>query len=179
MTPKPLPCDFVIGHVPLTWREALWGYEHQWIDWTCLSDLATNKLSSEDHNKPAEVQLAGMQPVESAEAGTLAQNLANEEPSISEEKTKRKWLYLILRWLFENRSFFSDPLAIVEDLFCDFGHPLEIATFIRYMPPSDDYQPQHHTRAENESRMYENWRSYLDSAERQFGKASVRHNLSQ
>ena len=105
---------------------------------------------------------------------TLSRVLANTEPVVSEEILRQKWLYLILRWLFENREQFSDPLAMVEDIFCDFGHPLEIAKFIRYMPVTDNYDPRQHSKAENEERMFNHWREYLKTAEKQFGFNTVK-----
>lgn len=169
MTPQPLPTDFVLSRTLLTWREAAWGYEHQWIDWSCLSELAVRRLSSESESPPAEVELAGMLKNESAGAGDLARKLAREEPAVPQETVQKKWLYLVLRWLFENRSRFSDPFAVVEEIFCEFGHPLEIATFVHYMPPADDYDPREHSKGQNETRMLENWFEYLVSAENQFG----------
>jgi hypothetical protein len=174
MTPQPLPTDFVLGRTFLTWREALWGYEHQWIDWSCLTELAVERISSESKSHPAAIELAGMMKEETAGAGDLVRVLANTEPVVSEEILRQKWLYLILRWLFENREQFSDPLAMVEDIFCDFGHPLEIAKFIRYMPVTDNYDPRQHSKAENEERMFNHWREYLKTAEKQFGFNTVK-----
>jgi len=101
--------------------------------------------------------------------------LAGDEPVVPEGALRKKWLYLLLRWLFENRERFSDPLALVEEIFCDFGHPLEMAGFIRYMPPADGYDPRQHTKAENEARMLAHWRDYLTAAERHFGFAHGSH----
>src|SRR5215212_12203247 len=130
MIPTPLPTDFVLSKTRLTWREALWGYTHQLVDWTILRDLAIERLTPASESKSAEVQLAGLLPSECTEAEGLAQKLADAEPSLPEEAAQQKWLYLILRWVFENREQLSDPLSIAEEVFCDFGHPLEIAGFI-------------------------------------------------
>jgi hypothetical protein len=165
MTPQPLPTEFVLSRNSLTWREALWGYEHQWIDASCLTELAVRCISSESKSHPAAVELAGMLKDETAGAGDLVKTLADAELVVPEKNLRKKWLYLILRWLFENREGFSDPLAVVEDIFCDFGHPLEIAPFIRYMPVTDDYDPRQHSKAENEERMLQHWREYLETAQ--------------
>jgi hypothetical protein len=176
VTPQPLPTDFVLSHVPLTWGESLWGYEHQWIDWSCLSELAVGHIDTPNQSKPEEVQLGGMVASESAGALELVRKLAESEPAAPEEAVQRKWLYLVLLWIYENRERFSDPLALVEEVFCDFGRPLEITSFIRYMPPADGYDPRHHSKAENESRMLQHWRDYLTLAASQFGLAHARHS---
>ena len=138
MTPQPLPTDFVLSHTFLTWREALWGYEHQWIDWSCLSELATRRINSPGESKPAELELASMVASESAGAIGQARKLAEGEPAAPKDTLMKKWLYLLLRWVFENRERFSDPFALAEEIFCDFEHPLDMAKFIRYMPPGDE-----------------------------------------
>lgn len=173
MTPQPLPADFVLSQTSLTWREALWGYEHQWIDWSCVTELAVRHISSETSSHHAEVELAGMLSNDSSGARDLVAELANIEPPMPEEAIQRKWLFLILLWLFQNRDQFADPLAAVEDLFCDFGHPLEIAQVIRYMPPTDGYDPTKHSKLENEERLFLHWREYLQAAEREFGLANA------
>lgn len=50
------------------------------------------------------------------------------------EEIKEKWLYLILKWLYKNRSKYKDPLAIVEELYEEFEYPEDMKTFVRYMP---------------------------------------------
>jgi hypothetical protein len=173
MTPQPLPTRFVLEHVSLTWREALWGYEHQWADWSCLSELAASHVGASVANKPDEIELAGMLAIDSAGAGRLARKLAEGEPTMPEESLRKKWLYLLLRWIFENRERFSDPLALAEEVFCDFGHPLEMARFIRYMPPGEGYDPRQHTKTENEARMLDHWRAYLAASEKEFGSSQT------
>ena len=114
MTLQPLPTDFVLSHVSLTWREILWGYDHGWINCKGLTELATRRLTTNDPTPPAEVELAGLVVGESSRARALAEELASQERPLSDEVIKRKWLYLILRWLFENRERAADPFALVD-----------------------------------------------------------------
>lgn len=168
MTLQPLPTGFVLSHVSLTWREILWGYDHGWINWDGLTELATRQLVSKVNNHPAEIELAGLLAVESTRARVLAEQLASKEPPMTEEVIKGKWLYLILRWLFENRERAADPFALVEEIYSDFGYPDEIARFVRYMPVGDDYDPRAHSKAENDDRALLHWREYLIGAEKKF-----------
>lgn len=169
MTLQPLPTDFVLSHVSLTWREILWGYDHGWINWEGLTALATRQLVPNDPTPPAEVELAGLVVEESTRARDLAEDLASQERSLSEEVIRKKWLYLILRWLFENRERAADPFALVDELYSDFDYPDEIAPFVRYMPPEDGYDPSKHSGTENYDHMLQQWRDYLIAAEKQFG----------
>jgi hypothetical protein len=169
MTPQPLPLEFVFNHVSLTWRELLWGYEHGWADWTCLRELAVRQLCNEEQSKPALVELAGLLDIDASAAGGLARTVAMDEPTAPEDDIRKKWLFLILLWIFENRDHFIDPLDLVEEIFCDFDHPLDIVKFIRYMPAQQDYDPRQHSTAENEERLLTYWREYLTNAERLYG----------
>ena len=73
MTLQPLPTDFVLSHVSLTWREILWGYDHGWINCKGLTELATRRLTTNDPTPPAEVELAGLVVGESSRARALAE----------------------------------------------------------------------------------------------------------
>lgn len=169
MTIQPLPTAYVLGQVSLAWRELLWGYDHGWINWDCLTEFATRQLVSKNSNPMAEVELAGLLAIESYRARDLAEELAHNEPPMSEGAVGGKWLYLILRWIFENRERTVEPFALVEALYADFDYPHEIARFVRYMPPEDGYEPRKHSQAENEGHMLEQWRDYLIEAEKKFG----------
>jgi hypothetical protein len=169
MTLQPLPTDFVLSHVSLTWREILWGYDHGWINCKGLTELATRRLTTNDPTPPAEVELAGLVVGESSRARALAEELASQERPLSDEVIKRKWLYLILRWLFENRERAADPFALVDELYSDFDYPDEVAPFVRYMPPEDGYYPSKHSETENYDHMLQQWRDYLIAAEKRFG----------
>jgi hypothetical protein len=169
MTPQPLPADFVLGRVSLAWREASWGYDRQWIDWSCLAALAMRYVASEQTSRPEEIELAGMTKNTSVGAGVLAQKLAKDEPDLPEESIRGKWLYVILSWLYANRGRFADPFALVEQIYSDFGYPTELEGFIPYMPPADGYDPRQHSEAENRARLLDLWQEYLASAARQFG----------
>lgn len=101
-------------------------------------------------------------------ARDLAEELASQKRSLSEEVIRKIWLYLILRWLFENRERAADPFALVDELYSDFDYPDEIAPFVRYMPPEDGYDPSKHSETENYDHMLQQWRDYLIAAEKQF-----------
>ena len=169
MTIQPLPTAYVLGQVSLAWRELLWGYDHGWNSWDCLTEFAMRQLVSKNNHQMAEVELAGLLASESNRARDLAEELAHNEPPLSEGAVSEKWLYLILRWIFENRERTVEPFALVEALYADFGYPHEIARFVRYMPPEDGYEPREHSPAENEGQMLEQWRDYLIEAEKKFG----------
>lgn len=58
----------------------------------------------------------------------------------------------------------------MELIYEDFDFPVEIESFVRYMPTSESYQPQQHTLKENQNRLYENWAAYIKKTEVSLGE---------
>lgn len=165
----PIPYSFVRERLKLSWRDALWGYEHQMIGWSAVVDLATDGLCA-DSNDPLEIELAGLTKVETFQVDDLLRELANASPGENSAIAQRKWLYLSLAWLFENKSNIPDPLGDVESIYADFDYPPEVESFVRYMPVTDGYDPNAHTKDENENRLFRKWQDYLVAAESEFNR---------
>ena len=155
-----IPSSFLRNRIHLSWRDVLWGYKHQMLGWSTPVDLATDRLSA-GSNDSLEIELAGLQKSEAHQVGQILQKLAEKEKTTDIDLTKRKWLYLTLSWLFENRANILDPLSHVETIYADFDYPSEIKGFVKYMPATGGYNPSQHSKAENEERLFEQWRKYL------------------
>lgn len=164
---KPLPTEFVLAQCTITWREAHWGLTHGLIGRSFLVELAMREAEAGTDSRPLLLELAGLYRDELEDAPRIAAALAGE--SEPEPLITKKWLYLVLLWVFYNRQAFEDPLGVAEDIYCDFGHPKEMATFIRYMPPPDEYDPLLHTKVENEQRMFQSWDTYLANSREALG----------
>lgn len=160
----PIPYSFVRERLKLSWRDALWGYEHQMIGWSAVVDLATDRFCA-GSNDLLEIELAGLTKMETFQVGDLLRELANASSGDDSAIVQRKWLYLSLAWLFENKASIPDPLGDVESIYADFDYPPEIENFVRYMPVTDGYDPSAHTKDENENRLFRKWREYLVAAE--------------
>jgi len=113
----------------LTWREALWGYERQLVDWNFLSALASVAVDSGEF-EPEELALCATTKYDSSEAGRLARKLADSEPVISNSQISKKWLYLVLRGVYRNFHELSDPLNLLEHLYDSFEQPSELAEIV-------------------------------------------------
>lgn len=163
----PIPYSFARERLGLSWRDALWGYEHQLIGWSAIVDLAIERISAGSED-PLEIELACLTKTETYQVGDLLRKLANTLPEGEGVFAQRKWLYLLLAWLFENKERVPDPLGGVETIYADFDYPPEIEGFVRYMPVTDAYDPSAHTKDENENRLFGKWREYLATAESEF-----------
>ena len=167
----PIPSSLVCNRIPLTWSDVLWGYKRQLLGWSTVVDFAIARMSAEASD-PLEIELAGLQKSETHRVGELLQELASKEKTSDSELSKYKWLYLSLVSLFESRATVSDPLGEVETIYADFDYPSEITGFVRYMPVTDGYDPSRHSKAENEERLFEQWRLYLNNAGRELGASN-------
>jgi hypothetical protein len=160
MTIKPLPTSYLMSCLPVTWRDALWGVEQGWATRDVLIERAIQQVLDGSDDATI-IALAGLFKHEQNAALDLARILAAKEIE-SPADPSSTWLCLALRWAFENRNLFADPLALVEELYADFDYPAEIASFVRYMPSDPGYNPAEHTSIENEARLYRDWGRYVE-----------------
>ena len=86
--------------------------------------------------------------------------LANKTEDQDQNKTKEKFLYVLLNWVFENKECYEDPLRVVELIYEDFNFPKSIVNFVRYMLTT---QPILATMEENIKRLFDNWKNFLDA----------------
>jgi hypothetical protein len=52
-------------------------------------------------------------------------------------------------------------LGVVEEVYAEFDYPDEVASFVRYMPAGNGYDPRRHSEAENEARLYDEWNRFV------------------
>lgn len=157
----PIPADFINQKVNLSWCDIKWGYENNLITSELPIKKAENIVLTEIYTK-AELELSFLIPYQSNDIFPYLNELCSET---NEDSTIReKWLYILLSWLWLNRESFEDPLDEVESIYTDFAYPAEMDSFIKYMPPTDRYDPSLYSYAENINRLMKNWESYLQKS---------------
>ncbi|MDV4265233.1 DUF2247 family protein [Acinetobacter seifertii] len=157
----PIPADFINQKVNLSWCDIKWGYENNLITSELPIKKAENIVLTEIYTK-AELELSFLIPNQSNDIFPYLNELCSET---NEDSTIReKWLYILLSWLWLNRESFEDPLDEVESIYTDFAYPAEMDSFIKYMPPTDRYDPSLYSYAENINRLMKNWESYLQKS---------------
>jgi len=157
----PIPADFINQKVNLSWCDIKWGYENNLITSELPIKKAENIVLTEIYTK-AELELSFLIPNQSNDIFPYLNELCSET---NEDSTIReKWLYILLSWLWLNRESFEDPLDEVESIYTDFAYPAEMDSFIKYMPPTDKYDPSLYSYAENINRLMKNWESYLQKS---------------
>lgn len=156
----PIPADFINEKVNLSWCDIKWGYENNLLTSEIPIKKAENSLLTENYTN-AELELSFLIPSESNDITPFINELCPNFKEDEYENVSQKWLYVILSWLWINRENFEDPLDEVESIYTDFDCPAEVDSFIKYMPPTDGYNPSLHSYTENINRLMKNWENYL------------------
>ena len=151
-----IPLTFIRSRSHLTWREVEFGLQHGWLSDDTAIDLGIDRVTAGD-DSPDVVELASVLPREKYKVSQIVRRLAERDPECSRDK----WLFLLLAWLYEHRETVEDPLAVVEQLYADFGYPEEIAGFVRYMPAQDPSRV-------GEPYLFDAWQRYLDTVARNY-----------
>ncbi|WP_081496485.1 DUF2247 family protein [Herbaspirillum sp. YR522] len=170
MNLTPIPLSFIQQQTSLSWREALWAYQHKFIGPDHIVKLAQENLSLDSSERQFELSSTG----KSAEWRILEllEQLATAEVDELPSSVTKKWLFLILAWIFENKDQLCDPLGEVEKIYAEFDYPHEIEKFVRYMPTSDDYHSDQHSYQANTMRLFKEWKQYLEVAKQNINKIS-------
>lgn len=88
------------------------------------------------------------------------QDLVKSVDAQNIENIKRKWLYLILKWLYEKRNEIENIFEIVEEFYELFDFSESISSFVCYgrCMPSGDLD----SIELNSKRLFKNWNDYLE-----------------
>lgn len=163
-----VPFSYLYSLKFILWRDVLWALEFNLISDEFVVGLANHHLELGVYHD-LELDLALMN--DSFDIRVCLNNLVNVTDRGSPVfDSKSKWLFIALKWLFEKKCEIEDPLGKVELIYEDFDFPVEIESFVRYMPTSESYQPQQHTLKENQNRLYENWAAYIKKTEVSLGE---------
>lgn len=157
-----VPYQFIQENSPfLDWCDMLWGYERMLIGWSDAVGFAKDRSTGQYDEDIIELSEVGKDT--DFRVGELLRVLSLRQGECDEDRSRHRWLKLVLGWLLRSRSNYVDPLAEVESIYADFDYPVEIESFVRYMPVTDGYDASMHSLEENEKRLYVNWEEYLKS----------------
>ncbi|WP_411380092.1 DUF2247 family protein [Pseudomonas sp. MPB26] len=151
---------FVMENIDLNWRDVLWGVEKGIINCDFAQKVADVNLTRGSMNE-LETELVLLDKVQVWAIKEKIRQLSSAEVTEEVVCSKKKWMYVALKWLFENRRKIEDALGLVELVYADFDYPAEIESFVRYMPSQCDYDPRAHSVEKNMERLYLNWGAFL------------------
>jgi hypothetical protein len=150
-----LPYSFIEKFGPLTWPEIDFGFTRELISADVVIEFARACVAKSEEANPLEVKIAESS-VNDAISGDL-RKLSHID--VDRAQIKKKWVLLLLTWMYQHRSMISDPLTLIEDIYTEFDYPEEIAPLIRYMPSVD---PDLGSKELNEARLIKKWGEFVE-----------------
>ena len=151
-----VPYSFIRKWTDLGWTEISYGLAQGILGAQDAIDVAQDRLAGAVAAGPELAALAEARTLDPVQA--LVEQLARHEPEASLSELQRKWMFLLLAWVFEHRSDYADPLGIVELLYADLDYPAQVESLVRYMPMEE---PDLGSTALNEARLMTKWAEYL------------------
>ena len=162
MIPTPLPTEFTIDLVNLSWQEVRFGHARKWLGWKDVAKVASKKIQTKAEIGQLEIELSELTKETAWRVSELLDRVVSSETPQSNGDITRKWLLIVLNWLYENKSSYEDPLREVEVVYAEFDYPQEMKSFVRFLPPGNGYRPQDHSKEENIGRIFDLWREYIE-----------------
>ncbi|WP_432409619.1 DUF2247 family protein [Wukongibacter sp. M2B1] len=142
--------------IQVKWSTIYWGIKNNLLDLKSVSDYAVNFINNyPDIDIPELLELAWDND-DKSKTIELLETIAKKQPDIFrllDPLDIKKWRYCIVKSLRESELSNSEILDKVELIYSDFGYPVELAGAVRYMSPKDGYNPNDHTKEENEQHM--------------------------
>ena len=163
----PLDARFIVNHTHVSWPEIRWAQEKGLIGWRTVKQLAEVDLESGLSGDELS-RLAVLTKDDASTSSDLVLSLAARRPAPDPMVVQKKWMYLLLKKLYDNKNHIADPYGLVEQIYADFDYPEELAGFIRWMPATEPVA----TLEEGASRMDRKWQKYLETAAIEFGQQS-------
>lgn len=162
MIENPPTLEFCLGAAPLTWKDVVWAVEKGIFGWRDVQKFALVNLGNERSSTfDIDNQIVGLGKNDASEIMRLGQSAASSE--CESEDIPDRWRFLLLKWVYEKRDSFTHPLGVVEELYAEFGYPEDMESFVSFLPPSDGWEPMKHSASENEARLFEKWRVYVET----------------
>ena len=162
-----IPYSFIASRVDVTWSLLKFGLENELVEPYAVVEATEIAIQTSEVSGPL-LSLIG---AHSEEVAALVSKLAKEEPT---QQVERVWLFLVLAWIYHNKTDNSDALESVERVYAEFEYPEEIASFVRYMPKQG---PDLASRSASEERLLLRWTEYLEVESARFRKKETKASL--
>ncbi|MCO8273673.1 DUF2247 family protein [Actinoplanes sp. TRM 88003] len=151
-----LPTDFILRYAVPTAGELVAGYRLGWLTPQTTVELALAGLGVVPDATAAYEELALLLSDRLYELPALIDDI--ERSTGRDTSSTRFWLFLALRWVYDHRTDFSDPLGTVEQLYADFDYPEEVEGFVRFLPVADGARM-------GVDALFGRWLAYLETSE--------------
>ena len=163
------PYHFAFESTNLNWYDISFAIENGYLSHKSAIEHAEFELSNEEYPKNV-LDLAILTADEAIYPHSIQPYVTELAEMVSEQEksmTKNKMLYLALKWIFEHKANYEDPLKVIEIIYSNFDYPKSISHFVRYMPMVG---PDLGSTELNVERLFSSWKSFIEKQEILFGK---------
>lgn len=152
-----LPYNYICSNSKISWKDIRYGIERKYLHPKAAIEHAMKLVSASDEYDEKTLELASLSIEESI--FPLLDQIVESLTESNIEELNDKWLFLILKWVYEHKEDLNDPLTIVEYVYSDFDAPTQISNLIRYNPTEE---PNLDSKELNEARMIEKWKKFIE-----------------
>ncbi|MBC1374586.1 DUF2247 family protein [Listeria sp. FSL L7-1699] len=150
-----IPLKFLLTSVNVTWDDIIFGVKNEYLVSLSVSEYAMYLLEKNDEDLQDEIiNLAW------GDKNDIDDYIYNylRKSNVNTETVKDKFLYVLLKLVWENKNDYTDPLEVIENLYADLGYPSEIDYLVRYMPMKHKDMGSIEL---NVAEMYKDWEAFL------------------
>ncbi|MBC2286522.1 DUF2247 family protein [Listeria farberi] len=150
-----IPLKFLLTSVNVTWDDIIFGVKNEYLVSLSVSEYAMYLLEKNDEDLQDEIiNLAW------GDKNDIDDYIYNylRKSNVNTETVKDKFLYVLLKLVWENKNDYTDPLEVIEDLYADLGYPSEIDHLVRHMPMKHKDMGSIEL---NVAEMYKDWEAFL------------------
>ena len=151
-----IPLAYIAALLRPTWREFQYGLDHGLVAPGTAPAFARMTQTGSELPSSALRDLADCD--DSDPTGELVGRLAAQEAPLAEERIAQRWYALSLLNLWE--SVIEEPLSRLEEVYCSFDHPEELAAFISFMSARHPEVVKRRSREENIPALEDAWRDW-------------------
>jgi hypothetical protein len=158
----PIPSSFIIEKTSWSLPELRWAFDNGIIGAQIVVDVVTSMAARDGDDSNIVTRLAAVTHAELPEVSEILSAVPLENGEV--DLIRRKWVWLVLSWLYEHHRDDDDVLEQIDGLYADFGYPPEMVAFGPYAPA---YQVKGDPVAQREAVIGE-WLRYLTRAGEEF-----------
>lgn len=156
------PYAYINKAIDMNWYDIFFAIENGFLSYQAAIEHASLELGRDESAPQAVLDLAILSYNEALFPNSIhpyIDELANQITEKEKIKTKDKIMYVLLKWVYEHRSDYDDPLRVIEFIYDDFNFPKTIASFVRYLPMQGSNLG---SIEKNTSRLFEYWKQFLN-----------------
>jgi len=158
--------EFASREANLNWYDILFAIKNGYLHHHAAVEHATNELEIKDEYPQEVLDLAILSPEEIVFPHLIhpyIDVLAGMVDETEQLKAKDKIMYILLKWVYENKDSYDDPFDVTTHICDDFGFPESITYFAwKFSPMRKDFG----SVEKNREHIYDNWKQFIDDQQK-------------